>query len=83
MLNVFVRSGVRWFHTIDALCAIEFFMKYLLSVVLLPYSQVVSNALDKSSWLIYAPWRQPDGGRSAIIKDLICQCCQLNFVHKV
>ena len=29
-LNVFARSGVRRFHTIDVLRAIEFFMKYVL-----------------------------------------------------
>ena len=29
-LNDLARSGVRWFHTIDVLCAIEFFIKYLL-----------------------------------------------------
>ena len=29
-LDGFARSGVRRFHTIDALCAIEFFMKYVL-----------------------------------------------------
>ena len=62
----------------------EFFMKYLLKRgTIIPYSQFVSNALEKSSWLIYAPMRQPDGGRSAIIKDLICQGCQLSFVHRV
>ena len=30
MLGVFARSGVRRFHTIDALSAIAFFMKYML-----------------------------------------------------
>ena len=35
---VFERSGVRRFHTIDSLNAIEFFMKYLLNRVFIFYA---------------------------------------------
>ena len=57
-LDVFARFGVRRFHTIDALCSIEFFMKYVLKAwhcYLILGTQVMQRR--SLPLLTYAPWR--------------------------
>ena len=54
----------------------EFFMKYLLKRgTIIPYSQFVSNALEKSSWLIYAPWREECNQKRYYMRIVIHDDC--------